>query len=96
MSHDCTRAIIDLDAVSSNFDAVCRKAKVPVMAVIKADAYGHGAVPIARLHRRKPSPTPSAWGSAPPFSAGRTGKPCPGLPWKRGYPQPFTLPWTRA
>ena len=20
----------------------------------------------------------------------------PGLPWKRGYPQPFTLPWTRA
>ena len=39
MSHDCTRAIIDLDAVSSNFDAVCRKAKVPVMAVIKADAY---------------------------------------------------------
>ena len=34
MSHDCTRAIIDLDAVSSNFDVVCRKAKVPVMAVI--------------------------------------------------------------
>ena len=49
MSHDCTRAIIDLDAVSSNFDAVCRKAKVPVMAVIKADAYGHGAVTNARL-----------------------------------------------
>ena len=49
MSHDCTRAIIDLDAVSSNFDAVCRKANVPVMAVIKADAYGHGAVPVARL-----------------------------------------------
>ena len=49
MSHDCTRAIIDLDAVSSNFDAVCRKAGVPVMAVIKADAYGHGAVPVARL-----------------------------------------------
>ena len=47
MSHDCTRAIIDLDAVSSNFDAVCRKAKVPVMAVIKADAYGHGLLPAA-------------------------------------------------
>ena len=50
MSHDCTRAIIDLDAVSSNFDAVCRKAKVPVMAVIKADAYGHGAVPVSQAH----------------------------------------------
>ena len=49
MSHDCTRAIIDLDAVSSNFDAVRRKAGVPVMAVVKADAYGHGAVPVARL-----------------------------------------------
>ena len=124
MSHDCTRAIIDLDAVSSNFDAVCRKAKVPVMAVIKADAYGHGAVPIARLLENRCAffgvssmsealelrdagiarpililgytPTPFVWVSAPPFSAGRTGKPYPGLPWKRGYPLPFTLPWTRA
>ena len=49
MSHDCTRAVIDLDAVSANFDAVCRKAGVPVMAIVKADAYGHGAVPIALL-----------------------------------------------
>ena len=49
MSYDCTRAIIDLDAVSANFDAVCHKAGVPVMVVIKADAYGHGAVPIALL-----------------------------------------------
>ncbi len=53
MSHDCTRAIIDLDAVSSNFDAVRRKAGVPVMAVIKADAYGHGAVPVARLLEKR-------------------------------------------
>lgn len=40
---------IDLDAVSHNFAAVRQKAGVPVMAVVKADAYGHGAVPIARL-----------------------------------------------
>ena len=53
MSHDCTRAIIDLDAVSSNFDTVRRKAGVPVMAVIKADAYGHGAVPVARLLEKR-------------------------------------------
>ena len=46
---DNTRVRIDLDAVSRNFDAVARKAGVPVMAVIKADAYGHGAIPIARL-----------------------------------------------
>ena len=99
------------------------------MAVIKADAYGHGAVPIARLLENRcaffgvssmsealelrdagiarpililgytpPEAFPDAvrLGIRPPFSAGRTGKPCPGLPWKRGYPQPFTLPWTRA
>lgn len=39
---------IDLDAISHNFQAVAQKAGVPVMAVVKADAYGHGAVPIAR------------------------------------------------
>ena len=46
---DCTRAVIDLDAISDNFDAIAAKAKVPVMAIVKADAYGHGAIPVARL-----------------------------------------------
>ena len=49
MDFDNTRVLIDLDAISHNIDAVREKAGVPVMAVIKADAYGHGAVPIARL-----------------------------------------------
>ena len=49
MNFDNTRVKIDLDAIERNFDAVREKAGVPVMAVIKADAYGHGAVPIARL-----------------------------------------------
>lgn len=40
---------IDLDVISRNFQNICQKAGVPVMAVVKADAYGHGAVPIARL-----------------------------------------------
>ena len=40
---------IDLDAIRDNFRAVAKKAGVPVMAVIKADAYGHGAVQVARL-----------------------------------------------
>jgi len=46
---DSSWVVIDLDAVSANFDAVCRRAGVPVMAVVKADAYGHGAVQVARL-----------------------------------------------
>ena len=49
MNLDCTWVEIDLDAISANFDAVCRKAGVDVMAIIKADAYGHGAIPVARL-----------------------------------------------
>ena len=49
MDSDLTRAIVDLDAIAANFRAIRRKAGVPVMAIVKADAYGHGAVPIARL-----------------------------------------------
>ncbi len=49
MNFDSTLVKIDLDAISSNFDAICEKAQTAVMAVIKADAYGHGAVPVARL-----------------------------------------------
>lgn len=40
---------IDMDAILQNYRAVCQKCGVPVMAVVKADAYGHGAVQIARL-----------------------------------------------
>ena len=53
LNYDNTRVLIDLDAVSHNIDAVRQKAGVAVMAVIKADAYGHGAVPIAHLLREK-------------------------------------------
>ena len=46
---DSTRVVVDMDALSSNMDAIREKAGVPVMAVVKADAYGHGAVQVARL-----------------------------------------------
>ena len=45
---DNTAVTIDLDAITANFQAVSDKAGVPVMAIIKADAYGHGAVTVAR------------------------------------------------
>ena len=53
MHFDNTYVKIDLDAIAGNFDAVCRKAGCKVMAVIKADAYGHGAIQIARLLQGK-------------------------------------------
>ena len=40
---------IDMDAILFNYRSVCQKVSVPVMAIIKADAYGHGAVQVAHL-----------------------------------------------
>lgn len=42
-------AVIDLDAIRGNVAEIARQvAPAQVMAVVKADAYGHGAVPVAR------------------------------------------------
>ena len=49
MEYSNTFAKIDMDAIADNFRAIRERAGVPVMAVVKADAYGHGAVPVARL-----------------------------------------------
>lgn len=48
MRFDNTQLLIDLDAIEANLDAVLRKTGKMVMAVVKADAYGHGAVQVAR------------------------------------------------
>lgn len=49
MQHERTWADIDLDALSANLALVkaCAGPGVDVMLVLKADAYGHGAVPVA-------------------------------------------------
>ena len=49
MNFDNTYVNIDLDIIAQNFEAVQRKAGTDVMAVVKADAYGHGAIQVARL-----------------------------------------------
>lgn len=49
MFFDNTQLVIDLDAIRQNIAAVKEKSGVQVMAIIKADAYGHGAVQIARV-----------------------------------------------
>ena len=40
---------IDLDAILENFRAIRKRARAEVMAVVKANGYGHGAVPVAKL-----------------------------------------------
>ena len=39
--------IIDLKALQGNFKYIKTKAEVPVLAIVKADAYGHGLIPCA-------------------------------------------------
>jgi alanine racemase len=41
-------AEVDLEAIADNVAAVRRHTRRQVMAVVKADGYGHGAVPVAR------------------------------------------------
>ena len=43
-----TRIRVDLDALTHNLRVLRAAAGVPVMAVVKANAYGHGLVPVAR------------------------------------------------
>ena len=49
MNFDNTYVKIDLDAIAANMAAIRQRTGKPVMAVVKADAYGHGAIPVARL-----------------------------------------------
>lgn len=44
---------IDLDAIAHNLQQLTVQAGVKVMAVVKADAYGHGAVPVAKFLQGK-------------------------------------------
>ena len=50
VSNRPTRAEIDLDVLASNFHSIREfiGGETRYMAVVKADAYGHGAIPCAR------------------------------------------------
>ena len=43
-----TRVVVDLGALSHNLGAIRERVRVPVMGIVKANAYGHGLVPVAR------------------------------------------------
>jgi alanine racemase len=43
-----TRIRVSLDAIGHNLAAIRAHVRVPVMAIVKANAYGHGLVPVAR------------------------------------------------
>jgi alanine racemase len=41
-------AVVDLGAIADNLRTIAAAARTPLMAVVKADGFGHGAVPVAR------------------------------------------------
>ena len=45
-------ADIDLDALTHNLDEIhrCIRKETKIIAVVKADGYGHGAVPVSYTH----------------------------------------------
>ena len=43
-----TWVTVDLEAIKNNIRYILERSKVQVMAIVKANAYGHGAVPVAR------------------------------------------------
>ena len=43
-----SRIVVDLDAIGHNLQAIRGHVGVPVMGIVKANAYGHGLVPVAR------------------------------------------------
>lgn len=48
MTSPALTATVDLGAIAHNLDVLRTTSNAAVMAVVKADAYGHGAVPVAR------------------------------------------------
>ena len=51
-----TWAEIDLGAIEHNYRVICEQAKAPVLCVVKADAYGHGAVQVAKRLEKMDAP----------------------------------------
>ncbi len=48
MSERPTRIVVDLSALSDNMQAIGAQVGVPVMPIIKANAYGHGLLPVGQ------------------------------------------------
>ncbi len=51
-----TEAVVDLAAIAHNYRAAVEAGGRPAIGVVKADAYGHGAVPVARALLRAGAP----------------------------------------
>src|SRR5438132_8589102 len=72
-----TVADVDLDAIASNVEAIHTRSKAEVIAVVKADAYGHGAEAVAETAFEPGAamaPLPPIERGLPPGEAGAKGR----------------------
>ena len=78
-----SRAVVDLGAIRDNVAALAAHAgPAAVMAVVKADGYGHGLLPSARAARRAAArPGSASPSSARRWSCARRGSTVPVLSW---------------
>ncbi len=53
MNQNRAWAEIDLSALEHNFDVIQKHTERPVLCIVKANAYGHGAVPVAHCLERR-------------------------------------------
>lgn len=51
-----THVEVDLDQIAANYHAIARHVGVPVMPILKANAYGHGLVPVGQRLAREGAP----------------------------------------
>lgn len=48
LNHNRAEAIVDLSAIEKNIQHLMAQSRKPALAVVKADAYGHGLIPVAK------------------------------------------------
>jgi alanine racemase len=85
------RAIVDTDAVAANVSRVSALvAPAAVMAVVKADGYGHGAVPVARAALDGGATWLGVADVAEALALRRAGIDAPVLAWLHGHDPAFT------
>ena len=72
-------ALIDLAAIAHNTETLAGYARGELLAVVNADGFGHGAIPVARTALAHGAPPGSVWrrsprpsGCAPPASPRRS------------------------
>lgn len=82
-------AVVDLAAVAHNTAVVAQAAGTPVMAVVKADGFGHGAVPVARAALGAGATWLGVASGAEALSLRAAGITAPVLSWLHGLDDDF-------